>query len=614
MKILEKKHKEPGKLLICFLIWGVWCLNVDATPLLSFELKKDAEYRFEQIEQLQTNTWTHSKEDQDVLWTWFWESRLGLKYDDPDIFERILNIQIGLANEHPKEIIDHLKESTILSEMAWTILEKDYKLSSQLLDASAHQRIHTRLGDMIEQSVDSDPSEWLQCWKSAGGSVGVELFRYTLETIHTELTAAVALPHASKEMYDGWGLQSKPAPACPLYQPGQSYQQPIPQEPELYMSMGTIGKPPFNPDFNPRIIINGFIAIIGLGWLYQRNRKIFFSIVTPILFIGGIEALIAPLVNPLIETTPMFQVQNWSVVPWIETDTQYLTQGDYLRAQRIDKNKNKKRLVVLGASSAHGSNELMEDTFSGIVDENLEWDVINLAIGGTTSAGLVTLTPYVEQLNPDALVIYYGHNEVHQLRKLNQFQTTSLKAMKFQRLLWSSRLYTTLHNILPDKTHHSEIDNTQTNSDAPSSISEEEFIELAEYHFFHNMSFILSKLDRVPILLISPPTNYPFAPMADTEVYTDYIEDIQRRIDTYPEATTIHSSIRKQILRLAATYQTTHWDLDFHFHRHSPDVLSANGLFWDELHPSALGHQWIARGVQKWLHEVEVESHHVDAQ
>ena len=115
----------------------------------------------------------------------------------------------------------------------------------------------------------------------------------------------------------------------------------------------------------------------------------------------------------------MFQVQNWSVVPWIETDTHYITQGDYLRAQRIDKMKSKKRLVILGASSAHGSNELMEDTFAGIVDEQTEWEVINLGIGGTTSAGLVTLTPYVEQLNPDAVLIYYGHNEVHQLASSN---------------------------------------------------------------------------------------------------------------------------------------------------------------------------------------------------
>ena len=131
------------------------------------------------------------------------------------------------------------------------------------------------------------------------------------------------------------------------------------------------------------------------------------------------------------------------------------------------------------------------------------------------------------------------------------------------------------------------------------------------------LSFVLSKFDSVPTLLISPPTNYPFAPMADladTEMYSDYPEDIQIRIDNHPEATTIHSSIRRQIVILAGIYQKTHWDLDFHFHRNSPDGLSANGLFWDELHPSALGHQWIARGVKKWLYEVELEMDHVDAQ
>ena len=113
----------------------------------------------------------------------------------------------------------------------------------------------------------------------------------------------------------------------------------------------------------------------------------------------------------------MFQVQG-NVIPWVENDTHYITQGDYLRAQRIEKIKSKKRLVILGASSAHGSNELMEDTFAGIIGEQTEWEVINLAIGGTTSAGLVTLTSYVELLNQYALLIYYGNNEVHHLRKL----------------------------------------------------------------------------------------------------------------------------------------------------------------------------------------------------
>ena len=174
--------------------------------------------------------------------------------------------------------------------------------------------------------------------------------------------------------------------------------------------------------------------------------------------------------------------------PWIETETDYLTQGDYLRAQRIPKTKSNKRLVVLGASSAHGSNELMEDSFAGIVNDQTEWDVVNLGIGGTTSAGLVALIPYVEQLQPDALVIYYGHNEIYQLRKLNQFQSTSLKLLGIKRVLWSSHFYTLLYNLLPNK------DDTQTeDTNETTSLPEEEFFSAGRTSLFQQYEIAVSK-------------------------------------------------------------------------------------------------------------------------
>ena len=52
------------------------------------------------------------------------ESRLGIQYDDPDVFERILNIQIQLAAKHPKEALHHLEQSNVLPEMAWAILKE----------------------------------------------------------------------------------------------------------------------------------------------------------------------------------------------------------------------------------------------------------------------------------------------------------------------------------------------------------------------------------------------------------------------------------------------------------------------------------------------------------
>ena len=598
-------------LLVVVILLGVWFHKSEATPLLNINLdsnlQEPAEQRLEQIEQLRSTEWTVSQHDQETLWTWYWRSRLGIQYDDPDVFERILNIQIQLAAKHPEEVLQHLEQSSVLPEMAWVILKDDYDLDAVLLPEETHRRIQAKLAQRIRQAAAPYLSDWLRCWKSSGGSVGMELFRSALIDIHGELTLVKANVDSLQTMYDSWGLQKESQPSCPVYKPGQSYKQPTPKEPDIDLWKPDI-PPPLIP-FKLRRVVDAIGISFCLAWCYRKKRVLFYTLVTPVLIIGSLEGVSALFVTPLRDTTPMFHVKNWSVEPWIETETEYLTQGDYLRAQRIPKAKSSKRLVVLGASSAHGSNELMEDSFAGIVNDQTEWDVVNLGIGGTTSAGLVPLIPYIEQLQPDALVIYYGHNEIHQLRKLNQFQSASLKTWEIQRVLWSSHLYTLLHNMLPNQ------DDTQTeDANATNALPEEEFLALAERHFSNNMSLVLSKFDDVPTLLISPPTNYPFAPMEYTTSLSYEISEVQKQIDAHKEATTIHSVIRAQIPNLAATYQTSFWDLDWHFHRHSPDGLSANGLFWDELHPSALGHQWIARGIQKWLREVNWEINHVETQ
>ena len=124
-----------------------------------------------------------------------------------------------------------------------------------------------------------------------GGSVGVDRFDI-LETIHTELKAATHYQMPPKKCrWMGTTIKTSHLPAISS---GQSYQQPTPEEPELSMSMGTIGKPPFNPGFIP-YHHQWVDSDYHLGMVYKKQD--FLSIMTPILFIGGIEALIAQLVN-----------------------------------------------------------------------------------------------------------------------------------------------------------------------------------------------------------------------------------------------------------------------------------------------------------------------------
>ena len=132
------------------ILLGMWFQNGEATPLLNLDpsvtTSISAEHRLEQIEQLRTTEWTISQHDQETLWTWYWQSRLGIQYDDPDVFERILNIQIQLAAKHPEEALHHLEQSNVLPEWLGDT-QRDYDLDVVLLPEETHRRIHAQLAE-----------------------------------------------------------------------------------------------------------------------------------------------------------------------------------------------------------------------------------------------------------------------------------------------------------------------------------------------------------------------------------------------------------------------------------------------------------------------------------
>ncbi len=319
-----------------------------------------------------------------------------------------------------------------------------------------------------------------------------------------------------------------------------------------------------------------------------------------ILVFVSLELLLYPLTLPLIELQPMFTLSDWDIDPWTETSEHFITQGPYLRAQKIDKYHHRRRLVIVGASSAHGSNELWEDTFAGILQDDLDWDVVNLAIGGTTSTGIVHLMDDISRLNPSALVVFYGHNEVKQFRMMNNLNDIPTWRYKLQRQIWRSRTYSFFHGII----NIDSIEITQNKTNVQQ--SDDTVVQLATWNFKTNLTTICNTID-VPTIFLTPPTNYPFAHMGSPESMPKSIEDIQNLIDADIDSTTIHSSIKDSIPEIAKECGATHWDVDHYFHINSPDNTSANQLFWDELHPSATGHEWIAQGIKDWLLMIEVQ-------
>ena len=571
---------------------GVWCVSkVHAEPSSVLAAKQ----RLDTIEQLK-QPWSVSEKDQRFLWTNYWQSRMGLTPEDPDIFERILVIQSDLAAQYPTDTVEHLLSTQIsaLMETGITLLQRDFAVSSDTWTEDDKTYVQDTLSAHIEHILSqTEVTTWVDCWKSDGGSVGIELFRASVLSFHQRLITKNTDQALPTPLSQAFSLDKPIQADCPRYKPAQVEGASIPKQPTpVLVKYPNVQQVPLETLI--WITVTGFL-LWGRRFLPPQVIGLAFAL----WILVSIEGCARVVTKPLIQTTPMFHTQNWQVVPWIETETEFWTQGSYLRAQRISKTKSKQRLVILGASSAHGSNELWENSFAGLVADKGTWEVVNMGIGGTTSAGILALTPYVQQLKPNAIMIYYGHNEVHQIRQLTNYDPQFLQWYPIQRMLWSSSIYTLLHQGLPLAP------TPETQSTAVSKPSHNESIDFASEHFENNIALTLQAFADIPVLLCTPPTNYPFAPMTEVDSLPPNIDEIQALIDNSEEATTIHSSIKSLIPTLAKRHGITHWDIDRYFHQNSPDGTSANGLFWDELHPSALGHQWIATGVDNWLHSIE---------
>ena len=79
----------------------------------------------------------------------------------------------------------------------------------------------------------------------------------------------------------------------------------------------------------------------------------------------------------------------------------------------------------------------------------------------------------------------------------------------------------------------------------------------------------------------------------------------QASIEAGDGITTITTDIRNEIHRIAEQHSLYYLDAEGIFYKNSPDGLSANGLFWDELHPSRLGHEYLADSLWEFVELIE---------
>ncbi len=256
-------------------------------------------------------------------------------------------------------------------------------------------------------------------------------------------------------------------------------------------------------------------------------------------------------------------------------------------------------------------------------------------------------------MGANGLIIYYGHNEVPQFQQLSQLEGTAFLSARL--FISKLRLYALLHSWLPTAAAPPAVNHSPTRK---------RLKELAIINHRYNLSQLLSTANQhdIPVLMIKPAYNFRFAPYSPSsnesliqadqrleeakalrpqdidkaiqaavqciaiapkgsqtalaahqllaELYAQKQErtlaqkTFQALFDQAAETTTIHSEISKNITTLAQDYGAAYLDAQAIFYDGSADGITANTLFWDELHPSAEGHSRLHTAIAPWAQDL----------
>lgn len=601
----------------------------------------------------------------------FLKSRVGILPEDPDLFERATFLLSQHVRQFPNEWEIYRQEElprAVFSNSlgyinhSWHhLLSTDTRIELSTWaerNASQTEDIVLSLHQDIEAAWEKDNTNWIESWRSDQGSIGSNVLHLSLWYWTQKIPNSSKLSALSSDIRNAYGLSKKPSILRPLFRP--SYYEKRPQ-PAHHLELPRVF------DAN-KYSWSWTLTLLGLGllgWSVRRSPRIA-ALCFGLFFIISLECSFRVLQIPSLSSThPLFSFKDWQYQLFHPKENSHILQsvGGPSRYQWVDQSQIPDfRIGIVGASSAHGSNLLMEDTFGSILESNLQQvypsksiQVLNGAIGGTTSNGVLGAGREIIDLGVDALIIYYGHNEAPQFSNLALYQTVDESRLKWRIFLSNNRIYSVLYRLLgtPKAIHPTagSIYRTQ-----PLLLNEQiKLRKLAVLNMRHNIQQLIdhAAMKTVDVTLLNPSFHFRFAPteafdIPASEVAKAKLEeaeisagssdlalrlslaqeaedlaedgsltDIQARhliinllsdlsqfksaresfyslLDISSGITTITSDIRSLNLQLATENGLGYLDLESLFYKNSKDGLSANGLFWDELHPSTEGHQRIA--------------------
>jgi lysophospholipase L1-like esterase len=456
----------------------------------------------------------------------FARSRLGDLPEDPDLFERALREAIkvapladvsaaldALATTLQPLLEDRLR-NYVSSAQARALVDPEHRAEAEALLRDALQQQHTRHGLRLLSAMQTEQGSHLEAllsqveralgvdWAASPDPVLASIGLTILDRIGEPAEDTSELPQDPPGQWPGTSPTSPHEPADRAWSHPDSSRLP---------DGGLLGLG----------LLLGFGALL-VGTRLPRARRLAAASLGLSVIFGSEGVLRLADVTPLAQRWPLFTFTDWTfdVFTLDETGALASTEGGWIRQQTLRTDRPTFRAVTLGASSAHGSNHLIEETFSALLEDRLRarWpeeaiEVLNLGVGGTTSNGVLHVGRAALDLGADLLLIYYGHNEVAQFTQLSVYPHIRPGRLAWRVWLGHSRLYSLLAQLLlPDTSPMVSADESVFTDGSPSPDQIDTLKQLAVDNLRYNLDQLLNDARRAgcEVILMDVATNYRF--------------------------------------------------------------------------------------------------------
>ena len=287
------------------------------------------------------------------------------------------------------------------------------------------------------------------------------------------------------------------------------------------------------------------------------------------------------------QNTPGFLLEprTWDGEPWVEV----VNDGARWTALPAS-SPDAWRIVTLGESSVHASNHLAEESFAEILGRRLRLstgrpvEILNGGVGGAISDDIVSVAMDALAADPDLLVLYHGINDLGRLETLAGMRAFSPLQLGIRVLLDESRIARVLHDLLPPRLSVARpTDQGAWRDDEP--VEGDVALRLAE------LAALRCSRNQQRIVRMAQERGVPVIVIAQALVTgSTFPEDAEKR-------RLLREIAEKTAARTGATLLDGHAILGAHSLAHNGTADPGPAYFWDQLHPSRLGHAVLGEAI-----------------